>query len=193
MKKGAPYDLVFLDIMFKDENGIDYAKQLRSRNYKFDIIFITTCKEYAVESFDASPLYYIVKPVKQEKLSVALERFLEKNKPSYICFNSLGGTIKIKLSDILYFEIYGHRVVIHKIDGTQSDIRGTLKDIETQLPPAMFIRPHRSYLVNTAFINEIAHYNVKISNGELIPVSRSLYNKIQLEFVDYLAKKELFI
>ena len=179
--------------MFDDGNGMNYAKRLRAHNYKFDIIFTTVCKEYAVESYDVNPLYYLTKPIEQKKLTAAVVRFLEKNAPQYICFSSLGGTIQLKLSDINYFEIYGHRVVIHKGDGTQADIRGTLKDIESQLPPKMFIRPHRSYLVNTASITEIKHYNIKLSNGELIPISRSLYNKIQLEFVDYLAEKELLV
>lgn len=190
---GADYDLLFLDIMFKQDNGMNYAKYLRDRGYKLDIVFITTSKEYAVESFDVNPLYYLIKPIEQQKLTAALRRFFEKNAPRYICFNSLGGTIKIKLSDIYYFEIYGHQVLIHKSDGTQSDIRGTLKDIESQLPPGMFIRPHRSYLVNTEYITEIIHYTIKTTNGDSIPVSRSLYNKIQYEFVDYLAEKELFV
>ncbi len=193
LSDGSRYDLLFLDIMFDDGNGMSYAKRLRTHDYKFDIIFITISKEYAIESYDANPLYYLTKPIDQKKLTAAVVRFLEKNTPKYICFSYLGGTIKLKLSDIYYFEIYGHRVVIHKSDGTQADIRGTLKDIESQLPPKMFIRPHRSYLVNTAFITEIKHYNLKISNGELIPISRSLYNKAQLEFVDYLAEKELFV
>lgn len=193
LSDGSRYDLLFLDIMFGNGNGMSYAKRLRAHGYKFDIIFITVCKEYAVESYDVNPLYYLTKPMEQKKLTAAVVRFLEKNAPKYICFNSPGGTIKLKLSDIYYFEIYGHRVVIHKSDGTQADIRGTLKDIESQLPPKMFIRPHRSYLVNTSSITEIKHYSVQISNGETIPISRSLYNKIQLEFVDYLAEKDLFV
>lgn len=193
LNAGADYDLVFLDIMFENDNGIDYAKSLRANHRELDIVFITTSKEYAIESFDVHPLYYILKPMEPQKLTAALERFLEKSAPIYICFNSLGSTIKIELSDILYFEIYGHRVIIHKTDGTSSDIRGTLKDIESQLPPATFIRPHRSYLVNFRFVTEIDHYSLKIKNGEILPISKALYNKIQFEFVDYLDKNDLFI
>ena len=193
LNAGADYDLVFLDIMFENDNGINYAKYLRANHRELDIIFITTSKEYAIESFDVNPLYYILKPMEPQKLTAALERFLEKSAPIYICFNSLGSTIKIELSDILYFEIYGHRVIIHKTDGTLSDIRGTLKDIESQLPPATFIRPHRSYLVNFRFITEIAHYRLKIKNGETLPISKAMYNKIQFDFVDYLDKNDLFI
>ncbi len=192
VRSGAKYDLVFLDIMFDSDNGINRAKKLRSLNYSFDIIFITVCKEYAVESFDVNPLYYILKPIEPEKLTAALSRFLEKKAPQYICFNSLRGIVKMNISDILYFEIYGHRVIIHKNEGSHSDFRGSLKDIESQIPQGLFIRPHRSYLVNVQCISEIMHYRLKLTNGEIIPISKALYNKTQLEFVDYLAHNGLF-
>ena len=192
LSDGGCYDLLFLDIMFDKDNGMNYAKQLRARDCKFDIIFITLYSGYAVESYDVDPLYFITKPIEQSKLTAAVTRFLDKNTPHYICFNSISGTLKLRLSNIYYFEIYGHQVLIHKTDGTQADIRGSLKDIEAQLPPASFIRPHRSYLVNIDFITEITHSNIIISNGESIPISRSLFNKIQLEFVDYLAGKDLY-
>lgn len=188
---GEEYDLLFLDILFENCNGVDYAKSLRTRKYKFDIIFISTCRDYAIESYDAKPLYYILKPAHTEKLTAALERFLEKRTSAYINLNTTRGLIKIRLSDILYFEIYGHRINLRKKDGTSEELRSTLKEMEMKLPPSTFIRPHRSYLVNLGCITEITHYNIKITSGELIPISHALYNKVQLEFLDYLEKAEV--
>ncbi len=185
---GAEYDLLFLDILFETGNGIDYARRFRAQKFKFDIIFISASRDYAIESYDAEPLYYIVKPVQPDKLAAALKRFLEKRTSAYINLNTTRGLIKIDLSDILYFEIYGHRVSLCKSDGTNEELRSTLKEMESKLPPEMFIRPHRSYLVNLGYITEITHYNIKITNGALIPISHALYNKVQLEFLDYLDK-----
>ena len=190
IKNGAEYDLVFLDIFFKDGNGISYAKNLRAQKSATEIIFITTSREYAIESYDVNPIYYILKPAAPDKLNAAMTRFLEKKAPNYICFNTVNGITKISLSAVLYF---GHHVIVHKSDGTEYSIRGTLKDIETQLPAAMFIRPHRSYLVNVEFISEIIRYMIKLTNGENIPVSKAAYNKIQYEFVEYLDRKDLYI
>lgn len=191
LNAGEEYDLLFLDILFENCNGMDYAKRLRTRKYKFDIIFISTCRDYAIESYDAEPLYYILKPAQPEKLTAALERFLEKRTSAYINLNTTRGLVKINLSDILYFEIYGHRISLRKKDGTGEELRSTLKEMETKLPPSMFIRPHRSYLVNLGCITEITHYNIKITSGELIPISHALYNKVQLEFLGYLEKAEV--
>ena len=188
---GAEYDLVILDILFENGNGMDYAKRLRARKCKFDIIFISSCREYAIESYDADSLYYILKPANPEKLTAALNRFLQKHAPVYINLNTTRGLIKVDLSDILYFEIYGHRLSLCKRDGTNEELRSTLKEMEEKLPTEMFIRPHRSYLVNVNCITEIAHYNIKITNGEIIPISRAQYNKVQLEFLDYLDKTDI--
>lgn len=188
---GAEYDLVFLDIIFENGNGIDYAKQLRARRHKFDIIFISTSRDYAIESYDTDSLYYILKPADPEKLTAALNRFLEKRASVYISINTSRGIIKVDLSDILYFEIYGHRIIICKRDGTTEDFRGSLKEIETQLPPETFIRPHRSYLVNLGCITEITHYSLKLTNGNIIPISHTLYNKVQIGFLNYLDRTDI--
>ncbi len=188
LDKGEEYDLLFLDILFENGNGMDYAKHLRAQKHKFDIVFISACRDYAIESYDAEPLYYILKPVSYDKVRAALNRFLEKRVSTYINLKTTLGPVKINLSDILYFEIYGHRVCVRKKDGTSEELRGTLKDIEMKLPGNTFVRPHRSYLVNLGYITEITHYNLKITTGEVIPISHALYSKIHLEFLDYLDK-----
>lgn len=193
LKRGDEYELVFLDILLKDENGIDFARTLRLEKYGFDIIFITTCREYAVDSFDVSPLYYILKPVSIEKLGLAIERFLEKNTPRRICFNTPGGYLNIKLSDIVYIEILNHSIIIHKVDGTFETFRGTLKEIESQMRPVMFLKPHRSYLVNSEHINGFSRNGIKVTGGTVIPISRKLYDKVRLRFTAYLGRSGVCI
>ena len=190
---GFEYDLIFLDIIFDNANGLAYAKKLRERSGKPDIIFISTSKEYAIESYDVDPLYYILKPLDREKINAALERFLDKHMPHNLFFDTANGMIKIKISDIIYFEIYGHRVIINKADGSKTDFHGSLKDVETQLPQLLFVRPHRSYIVNMGFISEITRFDIKLTNGALIPISKAQFGTLQHKFLNYLDKKDLFI
>lgn len=188
LKEGAEYDLVFLDILLKDENGVDFARKLRSENCGFDLVFITSSREYAVESFDVSPLYYIVKPVSDEKLKTAVERFLKKYTPESVCFNIPGGYLHVKLPDIVYIEIFNHSVILHKADGSSKTFRGTLKEIESQMPQLLFLKPHRSYLVNPEHISRFSRSGIEVTDGTVIPVSRKLYEKVRLEFMGYLDK-----
>lgn len=191
IKRGEKYHLLFLDILFQTEEGLQFAKVLREKNYHVDIIFITTCVDYAVASYDTAPLYYLLKPVDPEKLDAALSRFLEKNTPNSLHFSTSRGHLYIQMCDILFFEIYGHEIIIHKTNGLNETCMGTLKELEKLLPPLTFVRPHRSYLVNLDHITEIVRYQIRLSSGATIPVSKNLYHQIQDTFIDYAEKNSL--
>lgn len=188
---GKIYDLVFLDILFStnNEEGIRFAKSLHSMKYKIDIIFITTNPEYALSGYDAFPLHFLVKPVSTKKLELALERFLEKHTPHSLHIVTQKKIIHIAVSDILFIEIYGHTIIIHKKDNQKEFYTGTLKELESNLMPYSFIRPHRSYLVNLEHIIEIKRYEITLTSGITIPISKNLYPKVQDSLIEYADKK----
>lgn len=192
MENGTSYHLLFLDILFDTEQGIRFGKFVREQKWNTDIIFVTTAPEYAIDGYDAAPLHYLLKPVSPDKLDAALERFLHKNAVPGLCFTTPKGLLHVQISEILYFEIYGHEITIHKTDGQKETCTGTLKDLEELLPPMTFVRPHRSYLVNFDHISEISRYQIRLFSGDIIPISKNLYNSIQNKFIDYASQKCLF-
>lgn len=190
INQGERYALLFLDILLGDGNGLQFAKHLRKEKRSMDIIFISSSKDYAIESYDVSPLYYLLKPIQSEALESALDQFLNKTITQSICFTtSKRGLLHIYLADVKYFEIYGHEIIIHTKNGAAERCSGTLKNMEELLPSMSFIRPHRSYLVNLDQIREIFRYRIRLSSGELIPISKSLYNKVQNQFIEYASMK----
>lgn len=191
MESGCKYDLIFLDIVFREENGIHFAEFLREQNWNTDIIFVSTSREFAVAGYDAAPLHYLLKPIDPDKLEKALDRFFTKNTPPDISFTTQNGILRLPLSDILYFEIYGHKIIIHQADGKKETCTGTLKELEERLPPMTFVRPHRSYIINLDYISEIVRYRIRLISGETIPVSKNLYHKIQSLFIDYARTKSI--
>ncbi len=193
IRAGEKYDLVFLDIMIKEDNGLELARTLRRKENVSDIVFVTDYDEYAVDSYDVEPLHYLIKSDNMEKLETAMIRFISKNSPCKICVSTANGLVFLPLCDIMCFEIYGHDIVIHLSNGTKQECRGTLKQIETLLPPESFIRLHRSYLVNLDFISEISHNNITLSDGMNIPLGKTMYKRLQIIMVNYLGKKNMFI
>ena len=185
VEAGEQFDLAFLDVMFGKAEGLRLAETMRREKWETDIVFVTSSPEFAVESYDSAPLHYLVKPVAPEKLDVALERFLRRHAPDLIHFSTARGTLQMRVSDIRYFEIYGHEIVIHKTDGNKESCTGTLKELETALPPMRFVRPHRSYLVNLEHVGKIVRYQIVLTDGTAIPVSKKLYQKTQDEFIEY--------
>jgi two-component SAPR family response regulator len=77
------FDIIFLDIYMKFSNGIDIAKNIREFDEECKIIFITSSREHAVDSYDVRALYYILKPINEDKLgeaiNIAIESVLIRN------------------------------------------------------------------------------------------------------------------
>jgi two-component SAPR family response regulator len=71
-------DLVFIDIEIGQDNGLEVARQLRSAHRELDIVFITSHKEYAIDSFDSYPLDYMIKPVSKSRLEQTIARAAAK-------------------------------------------------------------------------------------------------------------------
>ena len=183
---GAQFDLLFLDVLFDTaQRGISLASALRDAGCRADVVFMSSAPEFAVDSFDAAPLHYLVKPVPEEKLHAALDRFLDKNTPALLRLDTYRGYLQIPLAEVTFFEIFAREIVIHKTDGQKETCVGTLKGLEKRLPAHMFVCPHRSYLVNLAHISEIVRYQIRISTGERIPVSQKLYMRVQQALIDY--------
>lgn len=190
IESGRKYDLLFLDIVFaRSEQGIRFAGYLRDRRYGAAVVFMSANRDYAADSYDVPALHYLVKPVDQARLETALDRFLDQAQPVSLRFSSPRGTFCVFLPDILYFEIYSHEIVIHKTDGTSETCLGTLKELENHLPPLTFVRPHRSYLVNMDHIVKIVRYQIQLSSGDDIPVSKKLYQQVQAAFIDWADKQ----
>ncbi len=191
--RGDKYDLIFLDVMLGDGNGVDLARKLREKHYGGDIVFISACRDFAFDSFDVRPLHYLQKAPGYDRLEAAIDRFLEKNGGSTLYLTTPKGTVALDLDSIAYFEVYGHELIMHRADGSKTRHRGTLKNMEEMLPPMTFARTQRSYLVNLSYVKEINRREVSLTTGGSVPIGRGMYDGVKLKFLDYMAKKKAFI
>ena len=183
---GVRFGLLFLDVLFaQTERGITLAASLRQAGCEADVVFMSTSPEFAAASFDVAPLHYLVKPVSEEKLCAALDRFLERNTPYLLRFGTDRGQLQVHLAEVTFFEIFAREIVIHRANGTKESCAGSLKELEEHLPAHTFVRPHRSYLVNLEHITEVARYRIRVSTGETIPVSQKLYAQVQQAIIDH--------
>lgn len=99
------FDIIFLDIYMKFSNGIDIARRIRDSDKECKIIFITSSKEHAIDSYDVRALYYILKPINEEKLTNAIKiavESLNKENKQVIIMNKKGNYripyIRVKLN-----------------------------------------------------------------------------------------------
>lgn len=182
-------EIVIMDIKFKDNNGVEAARQIQEKyGTNIKIIFMTGYPEHAPEIFRAKPTFLLVKPIAGEFLHEAIVRAEslikeENQKALYVSFR--GCTKKIKARDIYHIESIRKKAIIYYPDGMEETVQ-KLNEIERQLPE-YFLRIHQSFLVNMYFIKAISAYQLEMTDGSVFPISRSKSKHAKEEFLDFLS------
>lgn len=179
--KNDNIDVIFLDIQMPDLKGTDFAKTINS---KTNIIFTTAYSKYALEGFDLNALDYLLKPISfprflkaVNKLNTSKETTLEKT----ITIKSGYDFHKLKMHNITHIESDNEYVVFYTRDKKIMSHQ-TLKSLDNTLDPAVFMRVHRSYIVNKSKVTSLKGRQLLVDDVK-IPVSDTYYEAV---------KKELF-
>jgi two-component system, LytTR family, response regulator len=190
-------DVVFLDISMPGENGFELLESLPDR--KFQVIFVTAHSEYAMQAIKASAVDYVLKPVNidnliaavskvqqrlNNKTSLADDQYLlnellrnikSKEAPTKIALPQLGGFTFLDINQIVSLQADSNYTIIHKKDMHKLVVTRTLKDFEDILDSNLFLRVHKSYIVNLSCVKEYSTADggmVKMEDGNVWSVSR---------------------
>ena len=150
-------DILFLDILMGDINGMDTARKIRENDKNMEIIFITSLVDYISDGYEVRAYRYLLKPVDDD------------------------GIKKIYQRDILYIEVLNRKVIIHSEKGN-SETRQTLSEIKNELDSNMFYHCQKSFIVNLDYINKIKGYTAVLDNGKDIPIGRTKYKDLKEKF-----------
>ena len=175
-------DLIFLDIHMPAFSGVDFIKTLKDPP---KVIFTTTDAKYAIEAFEFDFIVdYLLKPVELPRFKKAIQKAQkalavakkEKVTPAPAIKNDFyvnidRRLIKIDLPSIYLIEAKGDYINI-KTEEKNYIVHSTLKKIEEKLPDSLFLKVHRSYIINVKHIIDIEDNSVLIKK-DVIPVSRS--------------------
>lgn len=191
-----PVDLLFLDIQMPDITGIAF---LRSLQRKPMVLFTTAYSEYALESYELDVIDYLLKPITFERFLKAIDKVNQRAQvpalstpaidtsiaspsPAEFIFVKDGTKlVKVNLHDILYIEGLKDYVTIHTT--TQKIVTlQRLKTLETQLPSALFMRIHNSFIISLLAIDIVHTHEVQIGKA-MLPISDS-YKKGFKEFIE---------
>lgn len=183
-------DIIIMDILFPDENGVNAAKKIQALYSDTKVIFITGYPELASQIFRAAPTFLLIKPISPdllfEAVSTAEQQLqLENDRAIPVSFN---GTVKrIKPSSIYYIEHESRHVIIHWTGG-DFVTRQSMDTLEAMLPSESFMRIHKSYLVNMDYIVEYNYSQLMLSNEKVLYISRTKAKAVRKKFLDYLKR-----
>ena len=191
-------DLIFLDIQMPKISGFEMLELIEEPPA---VIFATAFDEYAIKAFEAHAVDYLLKPFDQERFDKAVNKFLVQQKGSHTNTQELlndvqlpnsnsrivgknGSKIKIiPVQEVLYLEAADDFVKIFTKDGYFLKNK-TMSFFENFLPQDLFVRSHRSFIVNIQEITRIDPYEKDghvaiLKNGTKINVSRNGYSKLK--------------
>ncbi|MEL6304134.1 MAG: LytTR family transcriptional regulator DNA-binding domain-containing protein [Bacteroidota bacterium] len=188
-------DLVFLDIQMPGKTGFEVLNYLDEIPH---IIFSTAYDEYALQAFEVHAVDYLLKPYTKARFKTAIERLSQDQNqlqalvqnvvlndstyPSRVLVQFNKKLISIKVEDIVWVEAYGDYSKVHTDTNAFLSNFG-ISDLESKLNPAVFVRVHRSSIINLDQVKELDRYgksyDVTMSNGEVVRVSRGYMDTLK--------------
>lgn len=200
--------LIFLDVQMPGLDGFDVLESIEHKPY---VIFTTAYDQYALKAFDKNAIDYLLKPLDEERFNVAVNRAFERIKADESnveeLISSIRGSLEavdgkysahlfvqksekllnLEVKNIIHLEASGDYTVL-TTKGDQFLSSSGIGKLEGKLDPEIFIRIHRSTIINLSFLKEIEkHFNggliVKMENGKSFPVSRTYAKEIRKKVV----------
>ncbi len=205
--------LVFLDVQMPEMTGLEVVREVGVDQMPLTI-FITAYDEYALDAFEAQALDYLLKPIDEERFEEALDRARTQLQQAEVnaLNEQLRGLLKqyaeeeddedesappierftirnrkriyfVDAADVQWIESEGDYVALH--DGEETHlVRKTMKELEKRLDPDRFLRVHRSYIVNTDYVEELrpldhGTYRLIMAAGTPLKTSRGYSENVE--------------
>ena len=179
------FDLIFMDIYMEKLTGVDAAREIRKKDKKVKIVFITTSNEFASESYEVRAEDYLIKPYDKTRLENVMDRIFSEKKYGKIL--ELKDGRKIIINSIVYTTFSGHYVTIYLKDETSIQVRCTQKNFEKQIEHfPQLISSFKGITVNLAQVDNIESDRFKMKNGSFVPISRRKYAEIKKAYTRFL-------
>jgi two-component system LytT family response regulator len=197
-------DLVLLDVQMPEMDGFSVLRAIGAEHMP-PVIFVTAHDRYAIQAFEVNAIDYLLKPVTRERCSQALERVRERisqgadNRhvmsllqqlaaaPQYlarVALRSAGRISFVNIEDVLYVQAAENYVQLH-LKTARHLLHVPIATFESSLDPRLFLRIHRSMIVNVKHIHELetgphGEYIVVLHGGSRLQSSRSYHEKIKM-------------
>ncbi len=166
-------DLIICDIDMPDISGLDFVRSLQQPPL---IIFVTANREYALDCYDVSPVDFLLKPISHNRFIRAIEKarnqfelLHQSDIDPYFLIRENQSYVQIAYDDVLFMKAQEN--FLHIITTNQSYMPIlSISKVEESLRGNVFLRVHRSYLVNRSAITQIGKTELTLASGHVIPI-----------------------
>lgn len=178
------YDMILLDIQMAGVDGMEAAKRMRKSGNLSPILFITGSKKYVYEAFDVGAVHYLLKPIDKHKLFDTLDKAFSKKPGKYLLIKQGFDYQKLNEADILYLEAANRKIHVFSINGEYCYYDRLERVFREDLTDD-FVRCHRSYVVNLAYVQAIDSNEVLLESGDRIPIAKGSRGDLSRALLNY--------
>ncbi len=191
LESDGRFDVIFLDVQMEQPDGMETAKRLRRRGDHSLLVFVTVLQECVFDAFDVEACGYLLKPLDRVRFHRTMDRVLRTLKQRVgadIVIPRGTGCEVVLLSDIVYCEVLGRKIYLHRHDGAVIDYYDKLENLERRVD-GRFFKCHRSYLVNLDYVRGCQAGQVLLLQGGRIPVSRLRERELTQTLLRYMKER----
>lgn len=187
------FDILFLDIDLGNKSGIDLAHTMREHNSESVLIFVSHFSEYAPEGYEVDAFRYLTKFDLDKKLLIYFSdalALLRKRRQRVEIFCE-GESIPVPMQALTYVESQGHEQCLQMVGYPKEKLytRLTMAQLEELLFPQGFLRIHKRYLVNMAYMQSLQSTGALLTTGKSLPASARSYRENKQKFVNWQAQQ----
>ena len=188
-EKGTVYDIYLLDIYMPGISGMSIATELRSRDIKSPIIFLTSSTDHALEAFGVNATHYLLKPYTKTNFYVGMDKAMQSitsHRDDSIVLKVDNEYRSISVSNILYCEAEDKYQRLYLKNGERLLVRITGTELYKQLSAFdCFYRCGRAHIVNLNHIRKVGQDGAAFKDGVQLLLPRSVLAGLQKAFFDY--------
>ena len=190
LNNNTVYNLAFLDIRMDEMSGISLAKELKRRNNKVILFFITSFNKYQDDAMDLRAFRFFEKPFNSERLYSGLDKAMEYIDEAYVDIYQQSGISHIKLlvDDIICIERNNRKSMINTVN-EQYTTKDSLEKWCELLPNSFFYRVHKSFFVNLHYVEHYNYSELFLSNGMRIPIASRKQSDFHKYWFTYLRRR----
>lgn len=161
----SPVDIILLDINMPKLSGVNFYRSLVNKPM---VVFTTAYPEFALEGYELNAVDYLMKPISFERFLQAIQKVKDRmssgsQEVQHIMLKVDKKLYRTAFDDILFFEAFGDYVKVY-LKGQVLIITHTMKKLLTELPPDLFLRTHKSYIINKSKVDFLEGNQLKIGD-----------------------------
>lgn len=185
VEEGMWFDVIVLDMILENENGLEVAHRLRDVGYNGNIIFWTADEKHFREAFDVGAVQYAIKGKEYGRMYAAIDEILSHLRDKVLTVKCRGELFRIEYGDIEYIESRAKACHIFTIGNHCYVTTCKLNDLEEELCDKRFLRCHQSFLVNMDHIQSV-NDNFIMDSGDIVQIRRRNHNEIKEIYENYI-------